>query len=167
MKDADIGAGAKITVGWDVQMGNVYATDGTKIQASKNGSMQVTITQADGTKVSGGSELMPAGFSNKADCHGTTFAGGQVWINNDQVGALLKHSGFTATNSPKLGDVGIYSSGRDILHSVTVVGMDSNTGQPNLVYSKGGITAPAVLPPGPGRGAGWSDPNATLTWYSR
>jgi hypothetical protein len=51
-----------------VQMGVIYADDGTEIQAFKN------ITGDKGWDT---------------DCHGVTFAEGQVWINNDQVDKLL------------------------------------------------------------------------------
>jgi hypothetical protein len=122
--------------------------------------MEVSITKLDGTVVKGGSEMLQEGFNNKTDCHGSTFAGGQVWINNDQVGKLLSHSGFKQTDSSAAGNVGVYTVGGSVVHSVTSVGSGN-------VYSKGGITPGGVVSAGPGPGTGWIDPRATLTWYTR
>jgi RHS repeat-associated protein len=56
-----------------LEVGNIFTDDGTPIQVFKN--------------VSG-----DAGWNT--NCHGTTFADGQYWLNNDQVPALLKGDGY-------------------------------------------------------------------------
>jgi hypothetical protein len=131
----------------------------------------MTITfEKDGSVVkTGGAELAPPGYTDSADCHGVTFAKGQVWINNDQVPTILKGDGYVKTATPGVGAVGIYSldgSPKTTQHSVTVTGVDAN-GVPNEVYGKGGITAPATTPPGPGPNTGWYDPNAKLNYYEK
>jgi hypothetical protein len=50
-------------------------------------------------------------FDTSSDCHGTTFASGQVWINNDQVGKIIKGDGYrqvTGDEKAQAGDVLIY-----------------------------------------------------------
>jgi len=58
------------------------------------------------------------------DCHGTTFADGQVWVNNDQVNNILKGDGYETVNKTdaKVGDVVVYKNENgEVVHSVTVV----------------------------------------------
>lgn len=59
-------------------------------------------------------------MSDESDCHGTTFAKGQVWINNDQVEAIIKGDNYTKTKEPQPGDVGVYRTGGSVEHSVIV-----------------------------------------------
>ncbi|NOU17302.1 MAG: hypothetical protein HOO91_07080 [Bacteroidales bacterium] len=86
-----------------VQQGYVYADDGTKIESFKN------LTGDKGWDT---------------DCHGVTFANGQVWINNDQVDKILNGDGYVAVNKSdtKEGDKVVYRDGEgNAEHSVTVV----------------------------------------------
>ncbi len=57
-----------------LEIGYVFANDGTPIQVFKN------TTNAD------------AGWTT--NCHGTTFTDGLYWLNNDQVPALIKGDGY-------------------------------------------------------------------------
>jgi hypothetical protein len=98
------------------------------------------------------------------DCHGVTFADGEYWINNDQVDKVLSGSSYTQTSSPKQGDVGVFrDSSGNVVHSVTVSGVDSN-GNVTSVTGLGGLEttehtdAPADA---------WSDPNATIDYYTK
>lgn len=169
-KNAPIGNGETRTISWKMDTGYVLADDGRKVQASKATSdMDVTIKDANGQVVQkGGSELMPTNYNNTTDCHGQTFAKGQVWIDNDQVSAIIAGDGYKPTSNPDLGDVGVYTIGGDLSkaqHSVTVTGMACGT--PSGVASKGGITPFEVTAPGPGPGTGWYNPNANLQYYTK
>ncbi len=171
--------GSTVTVTWQSDRGYVYADDGTKIEAFKATSdITVTVTDSKGKVVErGGKEMLAGGssYSNVADCHGVTFASGQVWINNDQVGRLMKGDGYDVNNpttKPKAGDVGIYSTdgslGRDkVRHSVLVNTVDPKAGGVTDVTSKGGITPRVNTRPGPGAGTAWKDPSAKLRYYTK
>jgi RHS repeat-associated protein len=167
---AQLKNGSTVKVGWSADTGYVKANDGTKIQASKATSdIQVTVTDKNGKVTqSGGADLLGqpnihAG-GNVADCHGTTFAGGEVWINNDQVPALVKGDNYSATSNPKPGDVGIYTQDGSLSttdHSVSVL----TTGSSGVegVGSKGGITDYTVTTPG----KAWYDTSDKLTYYTQ
>ena len=132
--------------------------------------MSVTLRDAKGKVVGqGGSELFGAGYSNAADCHGTTFAEGQVWINNDQVAKLIKGDNYVKTTAPAPGDVGVYTQNGKLstaVHSVAATAIDAN-GNVTQVTSKGGITPKVQVAPGPGPNTGWQDPKAKLDWYRK
>lgn len=109
----------------------------------------------------GNSTILP--FSNKTNCHGTTFASGQVWIENDQVNKVMKYDGFRSLGSsetPQVGDVGVYGTDTYVNdHSVRVNLV--NNGKVANVRSKGGIQRELVVPPGPGINTAWYDPDPT------
>ncbi|MBL0239440.1 MAG: RHS repeat protein [Chloracidobacterium sp.] len=170
-----------IKITWKADRGHIYADDGTKIEAFKNGKMEVTVTDASGNVLSAESQalekdLQAKGFNNTTDCHGNTFANGEVWINDNQVEKLMKGDGYdikNPTSNPQPGDVGIYSTDgslKNTRHSVlvNVTGTDA-AGSTDVfsVISKGGITPKVVTTPGPGRGTAWNDPNAKLQYYSK
>jgi RHS repeat-associated protein len=168
--------GNTITITWTVDVGNVYADDGTKIEATKATSdMQVAVKDSKGKVLTEESAevqkgLKDGGYSNSADCHGTTFANGQVWINNDQAEKIIKGDHYGLTSTPQAGDVGIFSSDgklKNTVHSVLVNTTDSKTGGVIDVISKGGITPRVVTAPGPGAGAAWHDPNAKLQYFTQ
>ncbi|MGB9028714.1 MAG: hypothetical protein WCC27_01235, partial [Acidobacteriaceae bacterium] len=130
--------------------------------------LQVSVTSADGkTTTQLDASALGGGIQsngNSADCHGTTFAAGQVWINNDQVGKLIKGDGFSMTSNPQVGDVGVYTRNGSLSttdHSVSVLSLGA--GGVNTVGSKGGITPYTVTTPG----RGWYDPNDKLTYYTQ
>ena len=126
------------------------------------------VLTADGAAVQ--KQLKDNGYSNVADCHGTTFAKGQVWINNDQAEKIIKGDHYRATSSPQAGDVGIYTSDgklQNTVHSVLVNTTDSKTRGVVDVTSKGGITPKVVTAPGPGQGTAWHDPNAKLQYFTQ
>jgi len=141
----------------------VKADDGTKIQAEKPTSgIQAQTTDSSGKVVHNGvagtpglDNVHPNG--NSADCHGTTFASGQVWINNDQVPALLKGDAFVPTANPHAWDVGVYTGSEGVDHSVRVLAPNQS------VLSKGGITDMTITTPA----NGWYDHSDTLTYYTQ
>lgn len=175
-------------VSYSYDTGYVKANDGTKIEASKATSgVNVELVNKDGSKMSFDkkdivSNQQLAGWQNAvdnmgydatSDCHGTTFADGQVWINNDQVPKILKGDGYRQidlkTEQLFAGDIFIYSkdgsvSPQMIEHSVTL-----NDPVAGTVTSKGGITRlrkDAVLSPG-GTNSAWNrNPNAKITGWT-
>jgi RHS repeat-associated protein len=161
------GQAGTITITWKADFGTIYADDGTKIQASKATSdMSVVVHDENGKVVQqGGSEVLGNGYSDSADCHGTTFANGQVWIDNDQVPALIKGDGYEQTTKPGPGDVGVFTKTGDLsttVHSVKVDQVDSKTGKVEEVTSKGGITPKVETTPE----KAWNDP-AQLQYYKQ
>jgi RHS repeat-associated protein len=162
------GTNGTLSISWQANFGRIYADDGTPIEASKATSdMSVVVRDANGNVVQqGGSGLLPAGFSNTADCHGTTFADGQVWIGNDQVPAIIRGDNYSRTKTPTTGDVGVYTQNGSLsttVHSVGVSAVNPRTGAVAQVASKGGITPRTQTTPA----AGWSDPKAKLTYYHK
>lgn len=132
--------------------------------------MNVNITDPKGDTIGTGASALNAelgaGYSTTADCHGTTFANGQVWINNDQVPTILSGDGYHTTATPSVGDVGIYSRGDAVTsdsvdHSVRVSGLDAG-GDVASVTSKGGITPKVETTP-----AGAWTPGDAVTYYSQ
>jgi len=133
--------------------------------------MTVTIKDASGRViVQGDASVLGPGYTCTTDCHGTTFAEGQVWIDDPQVPKLLKGDGYIETATPRPGDIGVYSSDgrpRTAVHSVRVTAVEAETGRVTQVYGKGGITPPARTAPGPGPGTGWHDPKVKLKYYRK
>jgi len=170
-ENKDLGNGFKRTVTWEADVGYVLTDDGHKVLAAKATSdMHITVSDSAGNVVydGGKDKYFPPNYNNTTDCHGQTFAKGQVWINNDQVPTIIAGDGYVPTQNPGLGDVGVYSIGgrlKDTVHSVTVSEMAC--GSPSGVASKGGITPFQITAPGPGEGTGWYDPNVTLTYYTQ
>jgi RHS repeat-associated protein len=175
--------GGRLVITGQVDAGKIYADDGTEIQADRSrGALTATVYNADGEITSQGSVdgitlngQSLSGFNNTADCHGVTFASGQLWINNDQVPALMRGDGYDVSNpgsSPQPGAVGVYStngqlSPQSVVHSITVTKVDATTGNVTEVRSKGGITREVLTVPGPGRNTAWYDENAKLRYYRR
>jgi hypothetical protein len=73
------------------------------------------------------------------NCHGWVFTGGRYWIQGDDVETILKDNGYAAVTEPRPGDLVIYRSSGDIVHS-GVVRM-AEAGEPVLVESKWGKSA--------------------------
>jgi RHS repeat-associated protein len=116
-----------------MQRGTVYANDGHKIEAWNNVGPNQNYT---------------------ADCHGVTFGQGEYWINNDQVGSILKHDGYTkfkGGDKAQVGDVAIFKSGGEIVHSMTVTGVGKD-GKPTELSGLGG-TQPKSSSASPGAAA--------------
>ena len=87
-----------------LEVGYIFADDGTPIQVFNN---------------TGGAD---EGFCT--NCHGTTFADGQYWVNNEQVPALIEGDGYEEVSTVKdveKGDKVVYlSKDGEAEHSVTV-----------------------------------------------
>ena len=97
-------SGSKATL----EVGYIFADNGTPIQVFKN--------------TGGGDE----GWD--ANCHGTTFADGEFWLNNNQVPALIAGDGYEEISSVsdlQEGDALLYLGGTgEAEHSVTVAATD-------------------------------------------
>jgi RHS repeat-associated protein len=173
------------TVVWEAKKVWITADNGKKIKAYQAvGEMQLlenkkddkgksteSLTSVEQSKEiidkAGDSTILP--FSNKTNCHGTTFASGQVTIENDQVSALMKGDKFRPlgnSETPQVNDVGIYSDPGYINdHSVRV----NSTNEKGVVdvVSKGGIQRQRIDSPGPGSGTAWSNPAAKLQYFTQ
>jgi len=127
-----------------MQSGFIYANDGTKIDAYKN--------------VSG-----DAGWNT--NCHGTTFADGQVWINNDQVDKIIKVDNYVREDKKdaKSDDVVTYNSNGEAQHSVTVTETNSKTGDVT-VYGQGGLE---VQNSKKNVNEAWPDSSAKQNYYKK
>ena len=56
------------------------------------------------------------------DCHGTTFADGEYWINDQQVNSILSGDSYIKVDTPQIGDICIYKDkDGNIVHSTKVV----------------------------------------------
>jgi RHS repeat-associated protein len=91
-----------------VQPGYIEADDGTKIVAFQNLSLDL-------------------GYDR--DCHGVTFADGDYWINNNQVGSILTGDEYRIVGKRQVGDVIVYfdEQGQPV-HSATVVNVEGEAG---------------------------------------
>ena len=151
---------------WRAVKGSIYTDNGTKITAFKaTTAVSVEVTNSLGFVDKAASEAKTAALSgsdNSTDCHGVTFAQGQVWIDNPEVKKLMNNDGYRPladNEAPQVGDVGIYAQGRkfdlgNTQHSVTVNSVLN--GQVQNVISKGGISRRRISPPGPGAGTAWN-----------
>ncbi len=164
--------GNTVSISQKYKTGTVTTDDGHQVQAEKaTGKMSVSITDSNGKVIGKGASGLNAelgsGWSATADCHGTTFAHGQVWINNDQVPTILSGDGYHTTTTPGVGDVGIYSRGDAVTpdsvdHSVRVSGVDAS-GSVTSVTSKGGITPKVETTPS----GAWANQSDSVTYYSQ
>jgi hypothetical protein len=104
-------------------------------------------------------------FSN---CHGTTFADGKFWINNEAVDRILKDEYTKVSGPAKIGDVVIYrNSAGTPVHSVTVTEVDS-AGTPTKAKGEAGLqTEVKETAVGPGPGTAWRDPNVSIEIYRK
>jgi len=104
-----------------VEVGYVFADDGTPIQVFNN--------------VSGGEGWC-------TNCHGTTLADGEVWLNNDQVPALIEgdnYEGVSDISEVQEGDKVVYLGGQgEAEHSVTIESTDG-TIEGTKVHGLGGL----------------------------
>ncbi len=168
-----------VTVKAKFTEGKIYSKNNgktTEIQAYQSaGPLEVVETNEKGETVfsgtvdgyeeySGVTEFQ--GWNNTSNCHGTTFANGEVWIQNNQVEKLMKSEGYDVKNSsstPTDGAVGIFSTDgklNDPRHSVRVLSLN-----PTTVESKGGVTPREVTSPS----KAWTDthPNQKVLYYTQ
>jgi RHS repeat-associated protein len=119
--------------------------------------IEIIYVQTDGGKrVQGFISLEATDSRHDTDCHGLTFAEGQVWINDEEVPKIMdskKGDGYSETTTPAVGDVIVYydvdSKNRaKVVHSATITAVDAQ-GNVTAVSGLGGIdpesatTAPA------------------------
>ncbi|MBL8262569.1 MAG: RHS repeat-associated core domain-containing protein [Xanthomonadaceae bacterium] len=167
MSRANPKTGASLTVSWPAQTGYVRADDGTKISASRaTGDIQVHVKLKDQSPQLVSPSVLGdiSSDGNRTDCHGSSFASGQVWINNDQVKKIVNGDGYEVTTNPAPGDIGIYTSDGSLgttQHSVTVLTVGAQGVE--SVSSKGGITNKVETTPA----GGWNDPASKLTYYTK
>lgn len=110
-----------------VEIGYVFANDGTKIVAYRN---------------------LNGDLAAESDCHGTSFAQSKLWINNNQVPSLLKGDGYQEVDETKskLGDIVVYTDNKNnVEDSKTVAVKDPKKG--TLVYGQGGLDEKNTLKP--------------------
>lgn len=90
-------------IGYPINVGTIETDDGTLIEAWQNRSREPRLN---------------------SNCHGFAFAGGEVWINNDQVDRLLEHDCYRAVSERDVrpNDIVIYRDGDDPVHSAIVRG---------------------------------------------
>lgn len=98
------------------------------------------------------------------DCHGVTFADGELWINNDQVQTILDDK-YKLVESPQSGDVVIYRepTAGAVVHSMTVVSVDKETGEV-IVEGLGGVETQTKQTEVQ---KGWVDPKANIEYYRK
>jgi hypothetical protein len=130
------------------QTGSVIADDGTPITAYKNVGPD-------------------SGFDT--NCHGTTFAHGEYWINNTEVDDLWEHDGYHRLDNPqdaRPGDVVLYRDPeKGVVHSVRLV-CDASGGM--VARGLGGMQETLRdLPVAPGRGGAYFDPAAQPEFYRK
>jgi RHS repeat-associated protein len=165
-----------LTITGQLKSGTIYADDKTAIQAFQSGgplTVKATNDAGDtlydgdiaGLEKLAGGETILSGWNNVADCHGTSFANGEVWINNDQVEKLMIGDGYDVNNPSSVasdGAVGIFSTDGTLAnarHSVRVTDPGSSgknikngdqwyeDGTPVSVESKGGMTSRVITSP--------------------
>lgn len=62
--------------------------------------------------------LQPA--SDRSNCHGWVFTGGQYWIGPEDVELILEDNGYESVSDPRTGDLVIYRDHGKIVHSAIV-----------------------------------------------
>jgi hypothetical protein len=65
--------------------------------------------------------------TNRYDCHGYTFLGGDGWINDDQVDTILTQNGYSVTSTPRVGDIVVYRLGGSITHTGIIAAVSGTT----------------------------------------
>lgn len=158
------------TVTWRSQEVTLLADDGkTDIKAfvAVPGTERVTIVDPDGNVYTGGMELLPKGSSVQANCFGTTFAGGDVWINGDQVAGILEGDGYKKIDKPAEQDVAVFT---DPISNYPghAVRADGRTTDGKLTVTSKDAVGPKKTgqSPGPGPGTAWDKP-ANVQWYKK
>ena len=188
LKDEKAEIGGKrafVLIYWEANKGYVLAADGkTKLKAFEATSeIKFKIVDANrkeftkeehAPKVAHYENIVKGiakkqNLDNRANCHGTTFAGGRVWINNDEInGGTMKAMGYRKlgdSETVSTNDVGLYKSGGKYVHSVK---FNSDT---KRVRGKGGIEpyrgSAAPGPGNPGDGKAWDRPSKLQIWTTR
>lgn len=185
------GKSVYVKLSWTINTGYVTANDKkTKIEAAQATSgVKAEITDSNGKPLSFKkddtssiaklaemqSQLDSAGYDAAADCHGVSFAEGQVWINNNQVEKLLKADGYRAvvgSEQVQSDDIVVYSKGVNqkenggvdlsgVAHSAR---MNSDL---TTVTSKSGILPlQRSMPVGPGKGSAWESEKTKITVWT-
>lgn len=104
----------------DYEIVNIYADDGTPIEALRLVDAYVTIKNYDtkGNLLSTSKDSPSKhGLEAKSDCHGYTFTGGKLWINDDQVENLLNHDGYKRNVDESSADAVIFKKAGSVVHS--------------------------------------------------
>ncbi len=141
-----------VEIEWTATKGDLFIKDtNTKVVAFANPTdVEYSIVDKNGKKFEGEAaskqakdikkqvqKAAKASFNFLSNCHGTTFAGGKYWINDDQINTTtLKALGYSnVTGQPtQQDDVGLYDSGGgNYVHSVR---FNANL---TTVRGKGGI----------------------------
>ncbi len=138
------------TNGTEVKINALQSTGDLKVtETNEKGEVTFEGTVSEYEAYSGDSEYN--GANNVSNCHGTTFANGEVWIVNGDVEKLMRAEGYDVDNSSNTatnGAVGLFSFSEesnltDPRHSVMVIGNN-----PTQVRSKSGIFPEQKTTPG-------------------
>jgi len=90
---------------------------------------------ADGKHHDNVIRLGPA--SDRSNCHGWVFTGGQFILSPDDVELILKENGYEQVQTPRTGDVVVYRNASGVSHTAIV--RYTAPGQPVLVAGKWGV----------------------------
>jgi RHS repeat-associated protein len=136
--------GGKGEFAYTVQVGNLFANDATPIVASRirrkdrpAGNIYIRGTE---TFVGRNTTRSNPMYTN---CHGTTFADGRFWINDDQVQPILDGDSYSVVDgASQAGDVVIWrnQSDNEIVHSARVYEVDDAGNIINVIHLAGGQT---------------------------
>jgi len=92
-------------------------TDGKEFSGSKDAPIAASFAKAMDKVISAQK------FDNKANCHGTTFANGKVWINNDQITkktlGAMGYRPLEKSESAQGRDIAMYTNNGEYVHSAT------------------------------------------------
>jgi RHS repeat-associated protein len=159
--------GKKYLITWEAKKVWVFADNGDKIKAyqakgdiqlievksvDKNNITLGSLLNVDKSKEAINTEVSYSDLSNATNCHGTTFAKGQVWIDNLEVGKVLTGDNYRPLGEgekAQVNDAGLFSQddggGTYYAHSVRVNSVNAQ-GVVDVV-SKGGITQKETTTP--------------------
>lgn len=91
---------------------------------------------------------------------------------SSNIETIIQEDGYIETDSPKVGDAGLYFSTEKldfskVGHSVRVAELGGSSGQVSSVVSKDAAQPKISAPPGPGAKSAWNDKNAKLRYFTQ
>ncbi|MBK7706206.1 MAG: hypothetical protein IPJ30_10585 [Acidobacteria bacterium] len=172
--------GRTVIISAEYKIGKIYtdkknAVDAMKLNDKPN--IKITFEDSDGKQIEVRSvSLADLKKNNKLDpvanCFGTTFGQGEVWINSrDTVKAIIDDDGSKETDTPKAGDAGLYFSSNEVDfstvgHAVRVSEL-GDAGEVRKVTSKDGSQPIRQAASGPGPNSAWNDKNSKLRYFTQ
>jgi len=121
-------------------LGYIVTDDGSKIPAWKEKNPWEPSPNGNRAKNYNGRIYImgndPGQYDYSTNCHGTSFADGSIWINDEYVDDLLRGDGYSKMQNPNVGDIVIYRDANgNVVHSATVMGTTNGVS----VWGKGGV----------------------------